>query len=57
MGFLVFGFRRKREKKETDVEHFLVLFFILRAPDVWSPSGGWYADPRGWRKNTAMAFG
>merc|ERR1711924_221345 len=25
--------------------------------DVWSPSGGWYADPRGWRKNTAMAFG
>ncbi|WZN60126.1 hypothetical protein HKI87_02g16540 [Chloropicon roscoffensis] len=25
--------------------------------DVWTPSGGWYADPRGWRKNTAFAFG
>ncbi len=24
---------------------------------VWSPSGGWYADPRGWRRNTALAFG
>ncbi len=23
---------------------------------VWSPAGGWYADPRGWRKNTALAF-
>ena len=24
---------------------------------VWSPSGGWYPDPRGWRRNTAVAFG
>jgi hypothetical protein len=24
---------------------------------VWSPSGGWYADPRYWRRNTAVAFG
>jgi hypothetical protein len=23
---------------------------------VWSPAGGWYADPRGWRRNTAVAF-
>jgi len=23
---------------------------------VWAPSGGWYADPRGWRRNTAAAF-
>ena len=24
---------------------------------VWSPSGGWHADPRYWRRNTAVAFG
>ena len=24
---------------------------------VWSPSGGWYPDPRGWRRNTALAMG
>jgi len=24
--------------------------------DVWSPAGGWYADPRGWRRNTAIAY-
>jgi hypothetical protein len=24
---------------------------------VWSPSGGWYADPRGWRRNTVLAYG
>ena len=24
---------------------------------VWSPSGGWYSDPRYWRRNTAVAFG
>ena len=24
---------------------------------VWSPSGGWHADPRFWRRNTAVAFG
>jgi hypothetical protein len=22
---------------------------------VWSPAGGWYADPRHWRRNTALA--
>ena len=24
---------------------------------VWSPAGGWYPDPRGWRRNTALAMG
>ena len=24
---------------------------------VWSPAGGWHADPRHWRRNTAVAFG
>ena len=23
---------------------------------IWSPAGGWYADPRHWRRNTALAF-
>ena len=23
---------------------------------VWSPAGGWFSDPRGWRRNTAVAF-
>ncbi|KAJ7279836.1 hypothetical protein O6H91_06G015400 [Diphasiastrum complanatum] len=24
--------------------------------EVWSPSGGWYCNPRYWRRNTAIAF-
>lgn len=24
--------------------------------DVWSPTGGWYANPKNWRRNTAFAF-
>lgn len=23
---------------------------------VWSPTGGWYADPKNWRRNTLFAF-
>ena len=23
---------------------------------IWSPAGGWYSDPRHWRRNTALAF-
>ena len=23
---------------------------------VWSPAGGWWADPVHWRRNTALAF-
>ena len=23
---------------------------------VWSPSGGWWCNPRYWRRNTAVAF-
>lgn len=23
---------------------------------VWSPAGGWWADPKNWRRNTAVAF-
>ncbi|CEF99325.1 unnamed product [Ostreococcus tauri] len=23
---------------------------------VWSPYGGWFADPKGWRRNTALGF-
>lgn len=23
---------------------------------VWSPAGGWFADPKHWRRNTAIAF-
>lgn len=25
--------------------------------DVWSPTGGWWCDPKGWRRNTAFALG
>ncbi len=25
--------------------------------EVWSPSGGWWPDPKGWRRNTAIAVG
>ncbi|KAK3278793.1 hypothetical protein CYMTET_13290 [Cymbomonas tetramitiformis] len=25
-------------------------------PNVWTPSGGWYPDPVGWRRNTGVAF-
>ncbi|KAF8065785.1 hypothetical protein HT031_002845 [Scenedesmus sp. PABB004] len=25
--------------------------------EVWSPSGGWWCDPKGWRRNTALAVG
>lgn len=28
-----------------------------RFKDVWSPSGGWWPDPKYWRRNTAIAFG
>ena len=24
---------------------------------VWSPSGGWWCNPRQWRRNTVIAFG
>ena len=24
---------------------------------VWTPSGGWYCDPKLWKRNTAFAFG
>lgn len=24
--------------------------------EVWSPSGGWWAFPKAWRPNTAVAF-
>eukprot|EP00897_Mesotaenium_endlicherianum_P009792 jgi/Mesen1/8841/ME000053S08241 len=24
--------------------------------EVWSPSGGWWCDPKLWRRNTAIAF-
>ena len=23
---------------------------------VWSPAGGWYPDPKAWRRNTGLAF-
>ncbi len=23
---------------------------------IWSPAGGWYSDPRHWRRNTVLAF-
>jgi len=23
--------------------------------EVWSPSGGWWCDPKGWRRNAAVA--
>lgn len=29
---------------------------LLFAAGVWSPAGGWYADPKHWRRNTALAF-
>lgn len=25
--------------------------------EVWSPAGGWYCDPRYWRRNTFLALG
>jgi hypothetical protein len=24
---------------------------------VWSPSGGWWANPANWKKSTGIAFG
>eukprot|EP00850_Spirogloea_muscicola_P011934 SM000076S21755 [mRNA] locus=s76:122319:122807:+ [translate_table: standard] len=24
--------------------------------EVWSPAGGWFCDPRRWRRNTAVAL-
>jgi hypothetical protein len=32
-----------------------LLFFA--SAEVWSPSGGWWCDPKGWRRNTAVAMG
>ena len=26
-------------------------------PGVWSPAGGWYADPRRWRRGTLLVAG
>lgn len=26
-------------------------------PHVWSPAGGWYADPRRWRRGTLLVAG
>ena len=23
---------------------------------VWSPAGGWWAEPKNWKRNTAIAF-
>ncbi|EEH51160.1 uncharacterized protein MICPUCDRAFT_54712 [Micromonas pusilla CCMP1545] len=23
---------------------------------VWSPAGGWFADPKAWKRNTAIGF-
>lgn len=23
---------------------------------IWSPAGGWHADPKYWRRNTAICF-
>lgn len=25
--------------------------------EIWSPAGGFYADPRHWRRNTLIAIG
>uniref|UniRef100_A0A061SAL7 Uncharacterized protein n=1 Tax=Tetraselmis sp. GSL018 TaxID=582737 RepID=A0A061SAL7_9CHLO len=25
--------------------------------EVWSPSGGWWCDPKGWRRNTVLVYG
>ncbi|VDB86394.1 unnamed protein product [Peniophora sp. CBMAI 1063] len=25
--------------------------------DVWSPAGGWWSQPKTWRRNTAILFG
>ncbi|KAI0393011.1 hypothetical protein F5Y17DRAFT_459350 [Xylariaceae sp. FL0594] len=25
-----------------------------KSPHVWSPAGGWYAQPSNWKKNTAV---
>eukprot|EP00242_Pyramimonas_sp_CCMP2087_P010103 CAMPEP_0198206158 /NCGR_PEP_ID=MMETSP1445-20131203/9691_1 /TAXON_ID=36898 /ORGANISM="Pyramimonas sp., Strain CCMP2087" /LENGTH=77 /DNA_ID=CAMNT_0043878737 /DNA_START=595 /DNA_END=828 /DNA_ORIENTATION=+ len=25
-------------------------------PNVWTPSGGWYPDPKGWRGNLGKAY-
>eukprot|EP00873_Tetraselmis_striata_P022845 jgi/Tetstr1/443109/TSEL_031165.t1 len=24
--------------------------------EVWSPAGGWWADPKGWKKNTILVY-
>ncbi|RMZ53278.1 hypothetical protein APUTEX25_005267, partial [Auxenochlorella protothecoides] len=24
---------------------------------IWSPAGGWYSDPKYWKRNTALAIG
>ena len=29
---------------------------VCRFAGVWSPAGGWWADPVHWRRNTALAF-
>jgi hypothetical protein len=34
----------------------VVLDSSLRGAGVWSPAGGWWADPKHWRRNTAFAF-
>ena len=28
----------------------------LHASKVWSPAGGWFADPKHWRRNTLMGL-
>ena len=34
-----------------------VRYVCVRARSVWSPAGGWWANPRHWKRNTACGFG
>jgi hypothetical protein len=35
----------------------VIIYFLIISHQVWAPSGGWYANPPKWKRNTAFAVG
>ena len=64
-GVLVLGYRLCDSKQcpapgqASTIDMMVVtvtLDMSLHGAGVWSPAGGWWADPKHWRRNTAFAF-
>lgn len=46
---------RRRRRLSPHPNHTLTLRPLRYPKHVWSPAGGWYAQPKNWKANTVVA--